>query len=138
MSQTIMDSGPLVAWFSKGDSHHDWATQVLEELPAGALVCEAVSAEVCHLVAKDGVPATAVLKLVEQDDLVLVSLVGQVSAVSALIDRSKDAPMDFADACIVRLAELHTESIVCTTDSDFRFYRKNTREAISLLAPFTS
>jgi predicted nucleic acid-binding protein len=62
-----MDSGPLVAWFSKRDSHHKWATQVFDGLPVGALVCEAVLAEVCHLVAKDGVPAAAVLKLVEQE-----------------------------------------------------------------------
>ena len=71
MSQTVMDSGPLVAWFSNRDSHHEWATRVIEELPVGALVCEAVLAEVCHLVAKDGVPAATVLKLVEQNDLVL-------------------------------------------------------------------
>jgi len=81
MSQTIMDSGPLVAWFAKRDSHHEWATGVIDVLPAGALVCEAVLAEVCHLVAKEGVQATAVLKLVEQNDLVLVSLAGEISAI---------------------------------------------------------
>ena len=48
-----MDSGPLVAWFSIRDSHHEWATRIFENLPAGALVCEAVLAEGCHLVAKD-------------------------------------------------------------------------------------
>jgi predicted nucleic acid-binding protein len=53
MSQAIMDSGPLVAWFSIRDSHHEWATRIFENLPAGALVCEAVLAEGCHLVAKD-------------------------------------------------------------------------------------
>jgi predicted nucleic acid-binding protein len=49
MRQTIMDSGPLVAWFSKRDSHHEWATRVIDDLPVGVLVCEAVLAEVCHL-----------------------------------------------------------------------------------------
>jgi predicted nucleic acid-binding protein len=69
-----MDSGPLVAWFAKRDSHHEWAARTIEDLPVGALVCEAVLAEVCHLVAKDGVPAATVLKLVEQNELILVSL----------------------------------------------------------------
>jgi predicted nucleic acid-binding protein len=136
MSQSIMDSGPLVAWFAKRDSHHEWATRVIDDLPVGALVCEAVLAEVCHLVAKDGVPAATVLKLVEQNDLVLVSLVGEIPAIRALMERYKDAPMDFADACVVRMTELNPEATVCTTDGHFRFFRKSSGEIIGLLAPF--
>ena len=48
----------------------------------------------------------------------------------------RGTPMDFADACVVRLAELHAGGTVCTTDGDFRIFRKNGRESISLLAPF--
>jgi predicted nucleic acid-binding protein len=136
MNQTIMDSGPLVAWFGKRDSHHEWATRVIDDLPVGALVCEAVLAEVCHLVAKDGVPAATVLKLLEQNDLVLVSLVGEISAIRALMERYKEAPMDFADACVVRMAELNLGASVCTTDGHFRFFRKSSGEIIALLAPF--
>ena len=55
-----------------------------------------------------------------------------------LLNRYADIPMDFADACVVRLAELHTDATVCTTDSDFRIFRKHSRESIPLLAPFTS
>jgi hypothetical protein len=56
--------------------------------------------------------------------------------VRQLLDQYADAPMDFADACIVRLAELKNDATVCTTDGDFRFYRKNGQELIPLLAPF--
>ncbi len=136
MSRTIMDSGPLVAWFSKRDGHHEWAARIMDDLPSGALICEAVLAEVCHLVAKDGVAAASVLKLVEQNDLLLVSLIGQISAIRALMDQYKDAPMDFADACVVRMTELNPGSAVCTTDSHFRFFRKSSGEVIALLAPF--
>jgi hypothetical protein len=31
---------------------------------------------------------------------------------------------------------LYPEAAVCTTDGDFRFYRKNEQESIPLLAPF--
>lgn len=44
--------------------------------------------------------------------------------------------MDFADACVVRLSELHTDAAVYTADGHFRFFRKNGHETISLLAPF--
>jgi uncharacterized protein len=131
-----MDSGPLVAWFCKKDLHHDWATRVIDGLPVGAFVCEAVLAEVCHLVAKDGVPAAAVLKLVEQNDLALVSLIGEISAIRALMERYREAPMDFADACVVRMVELNPGTTVCTTDGHFQFFRKSSGEPIPLLAPF--
>ena len=138
MTQTIMDSGPLVAWFSTRDSHHEWAVQIFDQLPAGVIVCEAVLAEVCHLVAKGGVPAATVLKLVEQNDLHLVSLTGEISTIRALMAQYKDAPMDFADACVVRLSELNPGTAVCTTDKHFRFFRQSSGGVITLIAPFVS
>jgi uncharacterized protein len=136
MKRVILDAGPLVAWFCTGDAHHEWATRTLDGLPSGALVCESVLAEVCHLVAKDGVRPSAVLRLVEQDDLRLIPLVGETAAIRALLDRYADVRMDLGDACVVRLAELHPEATVCTTDSDFRFYRQHGKGIIPLLAPF--
>jgi predicted nucleic acid-binding protein len=49
MKRVILDAGPLVAWFCTRDSHPAWAARVFEDLPNGALVCEAVLAEACHL-----------------------------------------------------------------------------------------
>jgi hypothetical protein len=39
---------------------------------------------------------------------------------------------------VVRLAEVNPEGVVCTTDTDFRIYRKNGREPIPLLAAFAT
>jgi len=137
MKPVILDAGPLVAWLCIRDFHHEWAMRTFEQLPTGAMVCEAVLAEACHLVAKDGVPPASILRLVEQNDLVLVSLVEEIPAVRALMDRYADTPMDFADACVTRMAEIHGSFKVCTTDSDFLVYRINRSEPISLLAPFS-
>ena len=52
-----------------------------------------------------------------------------------LIRRYQDTPMSFADACLVRMAELRDEAIILTTDTDFRIYRKKSRQVISLLIP---
>ena len=46
-----------------------------------------------------------------------------------------DVPMSLADACLVRMTELHEEARVLTTDSDFRLYRRNRRQVIPLLVP---
>jgi len=53
-----------------------------------------------------------------------------------MMERYKDAPMDFADACVTRMAELNPDAAVCTTDSHFRFLRKSSGGTIALLAPF--
>lgn len=44
--------------------------------------------------------------------------------------------MDIADACMVRMSELHPNSEVLTVDSDFTIYRKHQRNVIPLITPF--
>lgn len=136
MSLVLMDAGPLVAWLCPKDAHHRWALATLRPLPAGMLVCEAVLAEACHMVAKDGVAPARVLESIERGVLVVVPLVREMRVIRELMIRYQDAGMDFADACVVRLAELHEGATVCTTDSDFKVYRRHGRQTIPLLAPW--
>jgi len=42
----------------------------------------------------------------------------------------------WADACLVRMAELNDNCQVFTTDKDFLVYRRKGRSLIPLLAPF--
>jgi len=137
MKPVIMDAGPLVAWFCVRDFHHEWAMRTFDRLPSGVIVCEAVLVEACHLVAKEGVAPASILRLVEQNDLVLVPLAEEIPAIRSLMESYADTPMDFADACVTRLAEIHGGSTVCTTDSDFLVYRINRSETIPLLAPIS-
>ena len=48
----------------------------------------------------------------------------------------REIPMDLADACVVRLSELFVDRLVWTVDSDFKFYRRNKRASIPLMAPW--
>ena len=59
----------------------------------------------------------------------------EISAVLRLINKYRDVPMFFADACLVRLSEQADNSTLLTRDNDFRFYRKNRRKLIPLLMP---
>jgi uncharacterized protein len=138
MKRVILDSGPLVAWLCPRDEHHAWVRRTFQEIAPGSIVCEAVLAEVCHLAAKEGVARARVIEFVRRLRINPVSLVTELETIGSLLDRYADAPMDFADACVVRLAEIHLDATVCTTDSHFRFFRKNGQDAIQLLAPFAS
>ena len=136
MSRVIMDAGPLVAWLCPKDTHHRWALATLRPLPADIVTCEAVLAEACHMVAKDGVDPARVLEIVERGAVALAPLGGEIQAIRVLMAQYRDQRMDFADACVVRLAELHPDSRTCTTDSDFKVYRHHGRQVIPLLAPW--
>ncbi len=43
--------------------------------------------------------------------------------------------MSLADACLVRMTETMSEPVLLTTDSDFRIYRRHSRQAIPCLLP---
>jgi hypothetical protein len=43
--------------------------------------------------------------------------------------------MSLADACLVRMAEMHADHLVCTLDRDFAIYRMHGREPLRLMTP---
>ena len=61
----------------------------------------------------------------------------EASALEVLMKRYSDVPMSLADACLIRLCELHQESRVLTLDRDFRQYRRHGRHVIPLIAPWS-
>lgn len=44
--------------------------------------------------------------------------------------------MSLADACLVRMSEIHDNAAVFTVDQDFLIYRKRGRKKIPLISPF--
>ena len=44
-------------------------------------------------------------------------------------------PTSLADACLVRMSELHDRARIFTLDSDFRTYRRHSRQVIPLIFP---
>jgi predicted nucleic acid-binding protein len=45
------------------------------------------------------------------------------AAIEALLRKYADRPMSLADACLVRLAEIHEDARILTFDDDFDVYR---------------
>ena len=132
----IADTGPLVAFFDRGERHHAWAVERMRELTAPLLVCEPVLAEAMYLLS--GLPKAqdALFELLENGALrVAFQVEEQVSALRSLHRKYRDRPMSLADACIVRMAELFERHEVLTLDSDFSIYRKHGREPIILITP---
>ena len=118
----IADSGLLIALLDRLDAFHPWAVRVIEEEEPPYLVCEAVCSEVSAVL---GTPLP-ILEMLENGDLQLAfSLEEELAAVRKLTLKYRDQSMDLADACVVRMSELHPVCEVFTVDRrDFSVYRR--------------
>jgi predicted nucleic acid-binding protein len=63
------------------------------------------------------------------------SLASEARAIVHLRRSYRNVPMSLADACLVRLSELHPKLSLITFDSDFHIYRRNKRQLIPIIAP---
>lgn len=135
-SLVIVDTGPLVALLNRRDTHHKWVVQQLADMQPPMLTCEAVLAEATCLTRAVPGARAALIEMVGEGFLSIgMALADQHSAILAMVRRYTDVPMSLADACLVRLAELHPQSPVLTLDSDFAVYRKNGRQVITTICP---
>jgi uncharacterized protein len=137
--RVFVDAGPIAALLDHRDAHHEWAKRQIAHLRHPLLTCEAVVSKAFFLLApvRGGTNTLAGLL---RDKLVQVDPEFSFSDHSAEIldsmERYKNVPMSFADACLVRMTELERDSLVFTTDRDFLTYRRNRRERIPLISPF--
>jgi uncharacterized protein len=129
----IADTGFLVAFASRDDAHHDWATHLASQIHEPLVTCEAVLAETAFHLADVAV----VFEMVRQG-LVTVAFncLDNLPQLETLARRYADRHPDLADLCLIRLSELFPQHSVITVDwEDFHIYRRNKREVIPLICP---
>jgi predicted nucleic acid-binding protein len=62
-----------------------------------------------------------------------IQLEGQWSYLEALLRKYSGTPISLADACLIRMAEVHNEPRILTFDSDFAVYRWSRLKRFELL-----
>ena len=132
----VVDTGPLVAFFDRSERHHAWVAERIEQLEPPLLVCEPVLTEVMYLLARYASAADALFGLLQNGALrIAFQIEDHAEALRRLLQKYGDTPMSLADACIVRMAEIHDRHDVLTLDSDFAVYRKHGRMPLPLIHP---
>lgn len=132
----IIDTGPLVAAINRRDTYHTWALEELKDIQKPLLTCEAVISEASFLLQRVHGGQQALLSWLETGLMVIdFQLHPEVATIRALMLQYESVPMSFADACLVRMAELILGSTVFTLDSDFDIYRINRNQIIPILIP---
>jgi predicted nucleic acid-binding protein len=132
----LLDTGPLVSFLSAEQEHSDWVLAEWKRLRPPLLTCEPVLTETAFLLGRGGADAEPLFELLERRIIrVAVGIEDQLPDLRALMKRYRNRPMSLADACLVRLSELHPRSIVFTLDRDFLIYRRHGNRVIPVLMP---
>jgi predicted nucleic acid-binding protein len=130
----VVDTGFLVALLRRRDAHHEWAAIEGESRPPPWHTCEAVLTEALHILGKPGGVGLAEL-VVTGMAVASFRLSDHAESVFDLMLKYQDRPMSLADACLVRMTEILPDPVVLTTDSDFRIYRRHSRQVIPCRMP---
>ena len=130
----IVDAGFIVALLSRRDAHHTWASAHAGRHPPPWNSCEAALSESFHLLGARGRPALSGL-LRRGAVLSTFDLAKDLQPVLTLMHKYADVPMSLADACLLRMTETRSNPVILTTDSDFRFYRRHSRQIVPCILP---
>ena len=130
----LVDAGFVVALLSRRDNNHRWAAAQPARLAPPWTTCEAVLSEAFHLLGAAGGPALATL-LHRRAVLPAFDLGNELERVLRLMQKYADVPMSLADACLVRMTETLSDPVLLTTDTDFRIYRRHSRQAVPCVMP---
>ena len=132
----LLDTGPLVSFLADESEHAAWVHQQWDLMSPPMLTCEAVLTEAAFILKREGVDPDAIFALLQRKVIrVALRLDEEQADLRTLMRRYRDRPMSLADACLVRLSELHRDCTVFTLDSDFRIYRRHGNKVIPVLMP---
>lgn len=121
----LLDTGPLVALLSESDANHDLARALFAACAPPFRCCEAVIAEACFLMRKVHRAGPAEVVALGRRGVYNIAISNQDHwpGLEALLKKYSDRPISFADACLIRCAEVHKEPRILTFDSDFGIYK---------------
>ena len=127
----VPDSGFFTALLDRNDPAHDWAKSTLSRLSRPLVTCESA---LCETAFNLNAPRLVADLLASGE--VDISFCAQHHAGRLAELLRKYDGMDWTDACIVVLSEVHRACQVVTVDArDFRIYRRFQNQPIPLMTP---
>jgi predicted nucleic acid-binding protein len=133
-ARAIVDTGPLVAFLNRRDTLHPWALEQFNRVPGPYATTEANVGECCHLLERDHLKGSVRLHDLLQTGLIHVRpFAAKLALVRAQTGRFRDRRVDFADACLLVLADEFPSLPILTADrADFRIYFRRTSHRLIL------
>ncbi len=136
MTPVLVDTGFLVALYDLSDFDHARCLRAYESIDRPLVTCEAVVTESMYMLRYVSGAAEALLASIECGALELrFRLSDSIARVQRIMEKYIDTPADFADACLVQMADELDTGDILTLDSDFAHYRWRRSRAFRMLIP---
>jgi uncharacterized protein len=131
----LADAGFLVSVYNKRKPYHSVCVRVHQSLDNPLATCEPVIAETLHLLRFTHGAADDILASVEEGVLEIPFRLSDFAApVRRVMTKYRDQA-DFADACLIHMADQLDTGDILTLDRDFAHYRWRRNRSFNLLIP---
>lgn len=135
MRSILVDAGPLIALFDRGDRHHRGAVAFIESVDETLHTNLPILAEVLANLDFSVDAQTAALSWIARSIQVDSTTANDLPRIVEIMDKYRDLPADFGDASLVALAERTGILNVATIDKDFDVYRTRDKRRFTNVFP---
>ena len=134
MKKILIDSGPLIALFDSSDRYHHEAVNFIKTNKFPLITTLASITETLHLLDFNRNAQIDFLEWVHRGAVEIYNIENSdFNRLKALTEKYRDLPMDFADSCLVYLAEKLNLNTIATIDRDFTIYRIQGRRKFKII-----
>ena len=134
MKKILIDSGPLIALFDSSDKYHQEAVDFIKTNKYPLATTLASITETLHLLDFNRNAQIDFLEWVHRGAVEIHNIENSdFKRLRELTGKYRDLPMDFADSCLVYLAEKLNLNTIATIDRDFTIYRIQGRRKFKMV-----
>ena len=134
MKKILIDSGPLIALFDASDKYHHDAVNFIKTNKYPLVTTLASITETLYLLDFNRNAQIDFLEWVHRGAVELKHIGNNdFERLKELTEKYRDLPMDFADSCLVYLAEKLNLNTIATIDRDFTIYRIQGRRKFKII-----
>ena len=132
----LADASFFVALLNDREHEHERCKAAYNAFAGPLFTAEACIAETLHLLDHAEAAVEAILTNVQQGALVVpFRLSDCATEVAYVMSKYRDTPCDFADACLIAMADQLNTGDILTLDSDFKHYRWRRNKRFRMLIP---
>ena len=134
MKKILIDSGPLIALFDASDKYHHEAVNFIKTNKYPLVTSLASITEALHLLDFNRNAQIDFLGWIHRGAVEIHNIENNdFKRFKELTEKYRDLPMDFADSCLVYIAEKLKLNTIATIDRDFSIYRIQGRRKFQII-----
>lgn len=134
MDKILIDSGPLIALFDSSDKHHQKTVGFIKSSRFLLITTIASITEILHLLDFNRNAQLDFIEWVSRGGVEIANITSpDFQRIKKLTEKYSDLPMDFADSCLVLLAEKMGINTIATIDRYFSIYRIKGKKAFKTI-----